>query len=213
MKDGTVFEGVITEKNDNTYKIRTSSGRELIFQSDQVRKISSFEQGEVNLSDYGRSQALGISLLGQGLLGGHFRQKVGKELFLDLGLHYTPLLLFDEFNETSEWSSTAAISGSLNFFVNRFYKERKQKVRANGFFLNASYDFGNYDATSIGFGWASEYFRRDRFDQSFLLELGPAIGLRHWVDDPSNFPFNYNQDVATFEIHIRLVWVFHVGKK
>ncbi len=34
MKDGSIFEGVILEKKDNSYRVQTSTGNELEFEAD-----------------------------------------------------------------------------------------------------------------------------------------------------------------------------------
>ena len=220
MKDGSVFKGeIITKSEDGNYRIKTTSGQELVFSADQIKRValdsqnSGMTSSEVNLEDYGGKQAIEISLIGASLVGVHYRIRAAKELFFDVGLHYTPTVLFNDFNDEAKAVSSFSVSGGANYFLHRHFKERKQKIRANGLFFNVTHTFGKYDFSSFAFGWASEYFKRQNTNRSFILELGPSLNVRHWVDDPSTFPYNYNQDKVMGGVFLRLKWVFFTPKK
>lgn len=210
MRDGSIFEGEIIEKKGNNYRVRTSTGNELEFEGHRIKEVVVGTVSDENTDDYGAKQAIGISILGPAVFGVHFRYEPTNELFLDAGLHYNWTLLQDRFADEISIESGITISGGLDYFFKRFYKIKKQKVRANGIFLNANHTLGEYDATGVSFGWASEYFKRGRYGRSFLLELGPNIVQKHWVNDPSTFPYNHEEPEFVLSINIRLVWVFHM---
>ena len=212
LKDGTVFEGEIIEKTkDGDYLIKTYSGNSMLILADNIKQIT-FDTFEVDVNDYGSQQAFGISLLGPGFVGAHFRYRAADELFFDVGGHLNSVFLIDEVREEFMVEGSPTISGGVDYFLQRFYKEKKNKVRANGLFFNAAHSFGNYDSSTFALGWSSEYFKGERYHRSFLLQLGAAVSFNYWVTDPINARYT-TPDEVNQEIYLRLTWVFHQRKR
>ncbi len=209
LKDGSIFKGKIIERlPDGGIKLQTLSGRELIVSVKEIKQIT-IEGIGTNPADYGGKTAVGISLFGEGLAGAHFRLRANPKLFLDAGLQLQPILVTDRFNDEAELKGNITLGGELNYFLNRFYKERRQKIRANGIFFRGSHGFGKFDTSYFALGWCSEYFKLNRYKTGFLLNLGLALQINHWVDDPQNF--NYTEDVreAMPTGYFRIQWNFH----
>ncbi len=212
LKDGSFLEGIILEIKDDGYRIQILTGNELEIKYDEIEQIREGAVSNEDIADYGANQSLGISLLGPGLFGVHFRSKIADELFLDAGVHRSAVILFDAFPNGFSIKSSVAVSGGLDFFLKRIYRPKIQNVRANGLFLSGYYNFGKYDHSTVAAGWASEYFKEGRFHRSILVEFGPSIQIRHWVNDPSIFSNNKNQSEVALAVYLRLVLLFHIRK-
>lgn len=76
-------------------------------------------------------------------------------------------------------------AAALNISMDKQYNPQKRKVIANGLFVRGGLSFGEYQEALLGFGWASERFRRNTKKYSFVSELGPGIVVRKWLDQPS----------------------------
>ncbi len=209
LKDGTVLKGKIVERlEDGAIKMVMSNGREIIISMREVKQVT-IEGIGTNPVDYGGKTAFGFSLFGESnFLGAHFRLMAAKELFLDMSAQPELKALTNRFNNDVVFGANLLLCGEVNYFLNRFYKERKQKVRANGLFLNASYAFGDYETTRVNGGWCSEYFRLNRFKRGFLLHLGMGLNVNHWVDDPLNYA--YIKDIPKVQPtgYFRIQWNF-----
>jgi hypothetical protein len=210
LKGGHILRGKIVEKlPDGAIKmIEQGSQREVTVGKKEISKVVR-NGGYADPLDYGSQTAIGISLLGSGFVGGHFRWRAGKALYLDFGVHYLPQVFNHDFEDEILFNNTFSVSGELDFSFRRFFNERSQKVRANGLFVQCSHVFGRFDSTDLSAGWSLEFFRLNRFKQSFLLNLG--LGVQHypWIDDLQNA--NYNKSYSRFlpDLHFRLQWNFH----
>ncbi len=209
LKDGSVIKGKIIERlDDGAIKMQMNSGREIIISMKEVKQVT-IEGIGTNPADYGGKTAFGFSLFGESnFIGAHFRIKAAEDIFLDLSLQPELKALTNRFNNEVKVGANLLVGGEVNYFLNRFFKERKQKVRANGLFLNASYALGEYETTRFNMGWISEYFRLNRYKRGFLLGLGLGVNINHWVDDPLNYA--YIKDIPKVQPtgYFRIQWNF-----
>ncbi len=209
LKDGSVLKGKIIERlDDGAIKMEMSNGREIIISMREVKQVT-IEGIGTNPVDYGGKTAFGFSLFGESnFIGIHFRLQAAKEFYFDMSVQPELKALQNRYNNELELGANLLLCGEVNYFLNRFYKESKQKVRANGLFLNASYAIGDYETTRINGGWCSEYFRLNRFKKGFLLGLGIGVNVNHWVDDPLNYAYTKGIDKVQPTAYFRIQWNF-----
>ena len=136
LKDGTRFEVEIIEKLDNgDYRVKTVSGNEMLIEHAKIQSVV-LDEPDIDVDDYGSQSAFGLSLFGGNeFFGFHFRREMAKELFLDLGGHITPNILVNNLNDEIEFAPAITTSGGVDYFLKRFYKAKKDRVRGNGIFL------------------------------------------------------------------------------
>ncbi|MBK8568018.1 MAG: hypothetical protein IPN76_33070 [Saprospiraceae bacterium] len=161
-----------------------------------------------NPIDYGGKTALGIAIIGDGGVEGHFRFKAANDLFFDISVQPDVTLLVNDITDEARFEGGLGLGGELNYFLNRRYKESKQKIRANGLFLRGARGFHDYTSTKISLGWVSEYFRLNRFKRGFLLYLGLGYQINHWFDEPQNIVYRENRKKNQAGAYIRLQWNF-----
>jgi len=209
LKDGSILKGKIIERmEDGAIKMEMTNGREIIISMREVKQVTIQGIG-TNPTDYGGKTAFGFSLFGESnFIGAHFRVRAAEELYLNFSVQPELKLLVNRFNNEGKLGTNIVLGGEGNYFLKRFYKERKQKVRANGLFFNASHALGDYETTRFNAGWCSEYFRLNRFKRGFLLCLGLGYNINHWVDDPLNYA--YIKDVSKLQPtpYFRIQWNF-----
>lgn len=190
LKSGMVLRGKILERrSDGSIKMLTNDGRETIVGLKEVKNIT-IEGIGTNPSDYGSQRAVGLLLRGEGGIGVSYRVKLkNMDAWADFNVQPDLRILFNQFNDKIRFSPGISLGTELDFFLKRFYKESKQRVRANGVYLRGVHGVNAYAVTTLSVGWCSEYFRLNNYKRSFMLNLGPAIQINHWFDDPKNVAY------------------------
>lgn len=235
LKDGSTIEGKIIEKKGNgDYTVEMNDGNELTIKAKNIKRVlvdthnmdkdnepnfinNSDSSNGVDFSEYGSPQSFAFSLFGPGFLGFHYRKDMGNDLHLDIGGHYTStvLAMSDEIEdfEDFDFKNGLALSAGVDYFFDRFHKQkkRKEKIRANGLFATASHNFSELNSSTLAFGWTSEYYRVGRPHRAFILHLGLQANINHWVDEPEYIIYEKPGDVNV-GLYLGLKWVFHKRK-
>ena len=186
LKSGMVLRGKILERmDDGAIKMMTNDGRETIVSFREIKYIT-IEGIGTNPADYGSNKAIGLLLRGEGGIGVSYRLKFQKDSWVDFNVQPDLRVLINQYTDKIRFSPGINLGAELDFFIKRFYKERKQRVRANGIFFRGVTAINEYPVTTVSLGWCSEYFRLNNFKRGFMLNLGPAMQINHWFDDPKN---------------------------
>ena len=186
LKSGMVLRGKILERmDDGAIKMMTNDGRETIVSFREIKYIT-IEGIGTNPADYGSNKAIGLLLRGEGGIGVSYRLKFQKDSWVDFNVQPDLRVLINQYTDKIRFSPGINLGAELDFFIKRFYKERKQRVRANGIFFRGVTAINEYPVTTLSLGWCSEYFRLNNFKRGFMLNLGPAMQINHWFDDPKN---------------------------
>ncbi|MCB9296818.1 MAG: hypothetical protein H6559_27430 [Lewinellaceae bacterium] len=118
--------------------------------------------------NYGGKIGVGISIFDG--IGVPVRYYFSPKKVLEAGIYYGGIVVRN--NDEFQLGSGLMLGGGYTFFGNRYEKESKGKIRANGLALRLNYLTGDYSAAMLSAGWAMETFRKSRTNRSFLFELG-----------------------------------------
>ncbi len=132
----------------------------------------------VSPTEYGnRKMSVGFALLGESgsWFGLPVRYFLKPNMALDAGLFYAPSLWHDDYEGELILLNGGVLSAGATFFEQKFYKERKNKIKRNGCFIRAGRSFGQSRNVFLIGGWSNEGFRRSNRNQSFLFELGCGL--------------------------------------
>lgn len=208
LKTGMVLRGKILERmDDGAIKMLTNEGRETIVSFREIKNIT-IEGVGTNPSDYGSKRAIGLVLRGEGFIGVSYRLKFQKDAWADLNLQPDLRVLVNQYTDKIKLSPGINVGAEFDFFLHRFYKEKRQRVRANGIFLRGVTALNEYPVTTLSLGWCSEYFRLNNFKRGFMLNLGPALQINHWFDDPKNIAYTKDMYKYLPSAIIKVQWHF-----
>ncbi|MCF8244792.1 MAG: hypothetical protein K9J37_09805 [Saprospiraceae bacterium] len=208
LKSGMVLRGKIMERmDDGAIKMVTNEGRETIVSFREIKNIT-IEGVGTNPTDYGSDSAIGLLLRGEGGIGVSYRIKFQKDTWADLNVQPDLRVLINKYTDKIVLSPGINLGAEMDFFIKRFYKERKQRVRANGIFFRGVTALNKYPVTTVSFGWCSEYFRLNNFKRSFMLNLGPGMQINHWFDDSKNSAYTENIYKYMPTVMFKVQWHF-----
>ncbi len=209
LKSGIVLRGKILERrSDGSIKMLTNDGRETIVGFREVKNITMDGIG-TNPADYGSERAIGLLLRGEGGIGVSYRIKLKeKDAWADFNVQPDLRVLINQFNDKVKLSLGINVGTEFDFFLKRFYKESKQRVRANGVYLRGVHALNQYSVTMFSVGWCSEYFKLNNYKRSFMLNLGPAIQVNHWYNDPKNVAYTDNMFAVMPALMFKIQWNF-----
>ncbi|MBK9017407.1 MAG: hypothetical protein IPM82_27045 [Saprospiraceae bacterium] len=145
---------------------------------------------------------------GEGVIGVSYRLKFKKDAWADLNVQPDLRVLINQYNDKIKLSPGIKLGAEFDFFLKRFYKERRQRVRANGIFFRGVTALNAYPVSTLSLGWCSEYFRLNNFKRSFMLNLGPALVINHWFDDPKNSPYTESAFRYMPSVIFKVQWHF-----
>lgn len=192
LRTGMVLRGKILERmDDGAIKMITNEGRETIVSFREIKNIT-IEGVGTNPSDYGSKKAIALLLRGEGGIGIAYRLKFQKDAWADLNVQPDLRILVNQYTDKVKFSPGINLGTEMDFFLQRFYKERKQRVRANGVFFRAVTAVNAYPMTTLSMGWCSEYFKLNNYKRGFMLNFGLALVINHWYDDPKNAAYTEN---------------------
>lgn len=208
LRSGMVLRGKIQGRgNDGTIRMIAEDGRETIISFREIKNITIDGIG-TNPADYGSSRAIGLVLRGEGGIGISYRLKFQKDTWADLNVQPDLRLLVNKYNDKFRISPGINLGAEFDFFLQRFYKERRQRVRANGIFLRGVFGANAYPLTTLSAGWCTEYFRLNTYKRSLMLNIGPGMLINHWYDDPKNAAYTKGYDKFMPWAIIKLQWHF-----
>lgn len=204
-------------KKSKVFMIKYENGEKDVFDKPSIKdqeqndrqKGNRYRDWEPDLSEYGGKSAIGIQILGIGLVGVIGRQEVGKNIFIEAGLHYRPILVIDEDDEFSNEGGSIMLTGGVNFITGKRYKARKNKIKFNGLFFKGGHGFSNFTENFVAAGWYNETFRLDRFLKSVQFELGLGILSRPWVNDSDKIQFTEDVEKNSLFIYLKVAWIFY----
>jgi hypothetical protein len=179
LKNGTVIKGEIVKKDaDNNYIIKSFDGQLYLFNDSEIEQL--WKEENLNLKEYGGTFSYGMSLGGGGIVGVPFRFHNGEKFAFEMGIHYRPTIIY----ATNYWGGTSTqfehatlFSVGANYFIGKYFKENKQKVKLNGIKIMAGAGTGGYDTFLFAIGWTHESFKKYRYNKSFTFELGPGFAF------------------------------------
>lgn len=176
LNDGSILKGkIIGRLDDGAIKMQMNNGREIIVSMKEVKVVNIGGLG-TNVVDYGGTKAVGISILGEGVVGLHYRFKVADETWGDASVQPDFVGLENQYTDKVRVSGGFGLGGEINHYLSRRFKESKQKVRANGIFFRVYHGFNEFSTTVISAGWSSEYFKLNYALQNRRI-LPKAVGL------------------------------------
>lgn len=118
--------------------------------------------------DYGGKIGVGISIFDG--FGVPVRYYFSPKKVMEAGIYYGGIVVPND--GEVQLGSGLMLGGGYTFFGDRFEKESKRKIRANGLALRVNFLTGDYSTAMLSAGWAMETFRKDRTNRSFIFELG-----------------------------------------
>lgn len=209
LKDGSILKGKILERlDDGAIKMVMNNGREIIITIKEVKHIT-IEGIGTNPVDYGGKTAVGISLLGESIVGIHFKVRASEAIFFDVSAMPHSKLVQNKYTDKFILRTNLTLGGEMDYFLQRKYKESKQKIRGNGVFFRVAHGFGRFDQTWAHVGWCSDYFKLNRFKRGFQLNLGAGFIANHWVTHPLNEAYTENVPELDPSVIVRLQWNFY----
>lgn len=207
LKDGKTYRGTITRQTSGTsIEIKVGKNNVLAFEEDEIAKVykEAINMPADSIDAYGGRFSMGAAIGGGGLLGVPFRFTLNKTSVFELGLFYRPFII-NYGNDNYDIKGGLLLAGSLNLAMKKQYNPIKRKVVSNGLFVRGGIGLSEYKESILGFGWASERFRRGIKKYSFVSELGPGMVIRNWLDDPKLSTGLKNDKKVGFI----LVWKIH----
>ena len=204
LKNGSVIKGEIITQEPNII-IRTSDGQLYSFSSIEIEQI--LQEQNLNLSEYGSNFSYGISFGGGGIIGVPIRFHPSEKFAFEMNLNYRPA----EYKKKNYWGDTktyyehSIIYGlGAKYFIGKYFKEKRQKVKLNGISLNAGIGMGGFETLYAGGGWIHESFKNKRYKKSFTLELGPGFIYTHF--NPSDLYDDSSYDYYELIFHWKVQW-------
>lgn len=208
LRSGMVLRGKILGRNeDGALRMMSNDGREILVSFREIKNITIEGIGTIP-GDYGSNKAIGLVLRGEGGIGISYRLKFQKDIWADFNVQPDLRLLVNKYNDKFRVSLGINLGTEFDFFVKRFYKERRQRVRANGIFLRGVYAVNAYPLTTLSAGWCSEYFKLNNYKRSVMLNIGPGMLINHWYDDPKNSAFTKGYSKFMPWVIFKIQWNF-----
>ncbi len=205
LKNGKVYRGqILRNQPGQPLELKVGPNNTFYFNADEIAQVSSepINLNADSLANYGGGLSIGAAIGGGGLLGVPFRFKLVRNSTFEVGPYYRPFAL-NRYGGL-EIKSGFMVAAALNLGMDKKYNAVKRKVIANGLFIRGGITLTQYKETLLGFGWASERFRRNNKKNSFISELGPGLVIRHWLDRPS---LSYGVDAS--KVGFVLAWKVH----
>ena len=170
----------------------------------------------IDLDKYGGQTSFGFSL-GDGL-GPVVRQYLSPRTVLEAGMYYGSSLAPQENNNGDNPGGDFntefgfVIDFAVHAYGKRFFKEKKNRIKANGFTLRTGHMFGKFSTSHMAAGWTQEIFRERNPKRSFIFELGLKGYLPHWdaKENSMGSPFDYKEAKASVFPYLRLHWNWFV---
>ncbi len=214
MNDGAEYAGQIIENVLNCdYFVLRLPGNELkkIYRKDvaAVNQISQKPKADIDVCEYGSRFSLGAAIGGGGIIGIPMRVFLHRNIPFELGIHLRPVM-FQKSSGSIGLSMNVLFTGEFDFFFNRKYIERKQRVRMNGIFIKGGYSTGiRYNSVLGAIGWQYERFKVNKKNRSFSAGLG--IGFERAVDKTYHSYYgdkNYQRPSGAVSISPMIYWKF-----
>lgn len=203
LKDGTIVKGKIIEKlKDDSYIVKLDSVNNFFIKNSNIDSIDF----DINIDAHKCHRSIGFSILGDGVVGAHFRQYLNKEIFLNIAGHINPVGLREKYNNTLIFYQAIVLAGGIDYFIKKKYKEKKHRVVANGIFITASHTFSRFDSSKLSVGWSSEYFAAERIHRSILLHMGWSGIYTHWIGN-ENTDHLKEPNRINFSPYLKLTWL------
>jgi len=206
LKDGTVIKGKIIQKDTvNNYIIKTFNGQLYSCINTEIEQV--LKEQNLDLEKYGGSFSYGISIGGGGIVGFPIRFHGGEKFAFEMGLHYRPAIIqvTQYWDYTSTYLKHAGVfTLGANYYMGKYYKGRKQKVKLNGIKIMAGAGTGQYNSFLFGIGWIHESFKKYRNNKSFTFELGPGYAYTDYFK--YNMYHNESYSGGNIAIYWKVQW-------
>lgn len=179
----------------------------LLFTSILLLGNISAQDFEYNPKEYGVGNSIGLSLLGDGVIGMAFKFIQANQNQWDLNASYTGRLevfTFDDTFEIGDYDHGISLTGGYNIFMGSNYKWSKHKVIKNYIAPRLSFTYRDQEEVGVGFVWHRQAFRPDEQNYS----RGFDLGLSYKKILGNGFYLNTNGDPidSYVSIFIRVDW-------
>lgn len=194
LDNGDIFIGEIVEiTKEGNYVIKTLSGEELVFLKWQIKSIAKGREIDGQLEMYGGNKAAGLSVFGNGFIGGSYHFGIGKNFYVDGGVQFSMFpVQIDLFGDGIVTKTGLSTFAGFSYYLGSRYGSKRDKVKNFGVFLQTSHTFSNYCSTKGVIGIRVNTFKLGNIDHATVVEVGYAMKVRHWIDSP--FPSQYAKD-------------------
>jgi len=210
LKNGIIVVGYIFEEMPGKQiKIKTVDGEERFYQYDEIEKIVR-QYNNTDLTSYGGTTSFGVALGGGGLIGIPFRYYFTSMMALEAGVFYRPIFTNTTGFGNPQINNGILLTGAYVFYLGKYYKAHKHKVKLNGLSLRTGIGLANIREALFALSWVNEGFRKNRTDRSFIFELG--LGATTILQGPSTIRYSGNittQPIIYWKCH----WNFYGRKK
>ncbi|OFX88121.1 MAG: hypothetical protein A2W99_10765 [Bacteroidetes bacterium GWF2_33_16] len=208
LKNGSVIIGtIIQEVQYDQIIIRTDEGYLLSFKYAEIEKVLQTE--DINLDQYGGNFSYGVALGGAGVIGVPIRLHLSTKSAFEIGAYYRPAFVkiteedwYDTYTD-SYYLHSCVIFGGWNFYLGKYFKIKKQKIKLNGIAIKGGFGFGDYSTYLLTTGWIHESFKKRNTNHSFSLELGPGLVFT------DNYSIDNNISTASVAIYWKAQWNWH----
>ena len=215
LYNGDISVGEIIEMtSDGDYVVHTLIGQEMVIMRWQIKAISSNKEKTDHLKKYGGRMAIGFSMFGNGIMGVNHHFGLGKNFYADAIVQYSVFLLQNSATDKTDMKSGIATFWGFSYFMGNRFSSKRNKVNNVGLFMQVGHTFSNYNSSKIAGGITAEYFNKDDSSNSYTLEIGIGLKIRHWID--SSIPSVYNNSDKPAEIpvlHLGFRWNIYYGKE
>ena len=209
LKNGIIVVGYIFEEMPGKQiKIKTVDGEERVYQYDEIEKIVK-QYNNTDLTSYGGTTSFGIALGGGGVIGIPLRYYFTPMMAFEVGAFYRPIITNPGFGNP-QVDNGILLTGGPVFYLGKYYKAHKDKVKLNGVSLRAGIGIANIREALFAVSWVNEGFRKNRTGKSFIFELG--LGATTILDAPNFISYSNNlrtQPIIYFKCH----WSFYGRKR
>ena len=214
LNNGDIFVGEIIEiSTDGDYLVKTLAGQKMVLKKWQIKGIAADKENINHLKHYGGKMAVGVSILGNGLIGVNHHFGLGKNFFADANVQLSAFPVQIDIIDGTVIKSGVSTFGSLGYYFGNRFSSKRNKVKNVGIFLQAGHTFSNYNSSKIAGGVTIENFKRGNVARSFALELGYGLKIRHWIDSPTPSAYSGDKEVLIPLIHFGLRWNIYYGKE
>ncbi|MCO6493361.1 MAG: hypothetical protein J5I98_33380 [Phaeodactylibacter sp.] len=217
LKNGSVVKGAVIENKMNEHvKLRTADGSVFLYRYDEIDKLAVEEQEKVTsgairpseMQDKTGQVGLGVLLSSAGS-GAAVHYNLNPTTALEINALSKGMVLncgecFDE----TQIVSAFMLAGSVNHFLNEFYKQHKEKTKRNGVSVKAGHSFGNNKESFLAVSWIQENIKDRSPKHSFFFELGGGVIKLHGFDDSWTYP---NGNTVNFMLNIKVHWNWYVN--
>lgn len=135
-----------------------------------------YQEMEIIHSEYGKDWAAGLNILGNGLIGLHYKKILKNQSQIEIGPSFTATINYNELSngdyEIDSFDPAVSIGAGYNFFIKSSFVRRKEKLKKNYISPKIAYDIGVGNSVYGIISWHRERFFAENPNKSFGFDLG-----------------------------------------